>query len=37
MTIYCVLHHNVLADKNLHTKLKAVLSPAKSVIDFLGG
>ena len=37
MIIHCLLHHHVLADKNLHTKSKAVLSPAKSMINFLRG
>lgn len=36
MVVYCRLHHPVVADKYSHTKLRAVLSPAKSMINFLG-
>ena len=35
MIIHCLLHRCVLADKNVPTKLKAVLSPAKRMIYFL--
>lgn len=35
MIIHCLLHRCVLADKNVPTKPKAVLSPAKRMIYFL--